>query len=141
MSLDPAVFIAFLIGTATGAAGHYFGEKKSDRRREKEAAKASLKRFRDLHAKMPVLMQEMRNDLALDGMALVREFFVLPSKGVTIGFSSKSRFRYFENEHDSLREKLDLLLHAGFIVDASPSSTPIFRMEETFVELLQKELK
>lgn len=141
MQIDPVPLIAFLIGIATGAAGQYFADKYSDRRRKKEAEKRTRQTFRDIADKMPALLKEMKDDLATDSMNLVREFFVLPSKGVSVGGSSKRRFTYFETEHEALREKLDLLAHAGFITDVSPGNTPIFRMEEFFVHFLQKEVK
>ena len=141
MDLGVSHLVAFLVGALTGAAGQYLGDKYSDRRREKEAARRTLKSFRQIAAKMPALLREMRDDLLNDSTDTVREFFVLPNKRVSLGGSTKRRFTYFESEHEGLREKLDLLEQEGFIVDVTPNNTPLYRMNEHFVSFLRTELK
>lgn len=139
--MDVSHLVTFLIGTLTGAAGHYLGEKYSDQRREKESARRRTRDFKLLLEKMPALLKEMHGDLQTDSENMVREFFVMPSKGAMIGLADKKRFRYNENEHESLREKLDFLERAGFIDAIRRSNAPIYRLEEHFVELLRKELR
>ncbi len=130
--------IAFLVGTATGAAGGYFASKYTDRRREQEAAKKAKKQFLAIKKQMPQLLAEMSTDLAGEGYADVREFFVLPNRKVCLGGSEKDRFIYYEEDHSNLRGKLDILENAGYIFDVTPKNTPIFRMTEEFVGLLAK---
>lgn len=76
---------------------------------------------------MPALLTEMRADLESDQENVVRELFVMPTKGAMIGFSDKKRFRYNESEHESQREKLDFLERAGFVEDISTGRTPIYK--------------
>ena len=87
---------------------------------------------------MPHLLAEMKADLAGDGKGHVREFFVLPNDRVGLGRIEKLRFFYFEDQHENLRGKLDILDNAGYIDDVTPGRTPIFRMSEDFVRLLVK---
>jgi hypothetical protein len=137
MSFDLiSTLIGFLVGTVTGAAGNYFANKFTDCRREQEAARQATKRFAAVRAQMPKLIEEMKTDLAGEGHAQIREFFVLPNKKVCLGGSKKPRFRYYEDEHDNLRGKLDILENADYLIDVTPGNTPIFRMAEAFVELL-----
>lgn len=134
-----STLIGFLVGTATGAAGTYFANKYTDRRREQESATDVRKQFLDIKKQMPDLLAEMKSDLAKDHTtSYVREFFVLQSRGIRLGGSEKPRFIYYESEHDNLRGKLDILGNVGYIKDVTPKSTPIFRMSEGFVELLMK---
>jgi len=130
--------IGFLVGTATGAAGGYFASKYTDRRREKEGVKKAKKEFLAIKKRMPKLIAEMSTDLAGEGNADIREFFVLPNRKVCLGGSKKPRFIYYEEDHSNFRGKLDILENAGYICDMTPKNTPIFRMVEEFVELLAR---
>jgi len=137
MTFDLAsALIGFLVGTATGAAGTYFANKYTDRRREQETGRRAKQQFLAIKKQMPQLLVEMKADLAGDGNGHVREFFVLPSRRVSLGGSEKPRFVYYEDEHDNLRGKLDILENAGYLIDVTPKNTPIFRMSEDFVGLL-----
>jgi len=84
--------ITFLIGTATGAAGNYFAQKYTDKRRKKEAVVVEDSLFLELKARMPDLFEEMRTDLINDEYSEWREFFVIP-KDVMCNFSGNS-FHY-----------------------------------------------
>ena len=128
--------IGFLVGTATGAAGAYFGQKYTDIRRESEYKSQLKKEFSKLKKQMPELISEFKQDLSKKDNKLMREFFVLPNKRVCLGGSEKSRFVYYEEEHENLRSKIDLLECSGFLSDVTPGNTPIYRMSEEFVELL-----
>ena len=85
---------------------------------------------------MTELIAEFETDLSKDN--LTREFFVLPNKKVCFGGSQKPRFIYYEEEHNNLRGKLDLLENQGFLIDVTTGNTPIYRMSEEFVDLLNK---
>jgi len=131
-----STLIGFLVGTATGAAGTYFANKYTDRRREREAGKRAKKQFLAIKNQMAHLLAEMKADLAGEGGSHVREFFVLPNARVRLGGSEKPRFAYYEDQHENLRGKLDILENAGYIIDVTPNNTPIFRMSEDFAELV-----
>jgi len=133
-----STLIGFLVGTATGAAGTYFANKYTDRRREQEAGKQAKRQFLAIKKQMAHLLAEMKADLAGEGRSHVREFFVLPNERVRLGGSEKPRFVYYEDQHENLRGKLDILENAGYIMDVTPKNTPIFRMSEDFVRLLMK---
>src|SRR5438874_8277127 len=70
--------LAFLLGTATGAAGTYFADKYTDKRRRQEAATATHGEFAKLFELMPDLLREMQRDFAEPGRSSWREFFVIP---------------------------------------------------------------
>jgi plasmid stabilization system protein ParE len=84
-------------GVALGAAGMYYAEKYTDRRREKEAASATRKRFRDLAARMPRLMRDMRTDIMTEGFEFTRELVILPSHRVAYN-SDERVFAYYTDE-------------------------------------------
>lgn len=84
---------------------------------------------------MPELLAEMRDDLGNDKTRLVREFVILPSKNVMFKHD-KDRFEYTEDQHTSLRNKVDYLKQKGFVIYIQGSVTPIYSMTEDFVDLL-----
>ena len=136
MDIPISEIMAFLLGVASGAGGKYFADKYTDQRKEKETATREKQKFKNIRKIMPELFNEMKADIAGDKSCLVREFFVLPNELLTVS-SSKPRFSYFEEQHHDLRNKLSLLLDAGFILDVSVTDTPIYRMSDKFVELIR----
>ena len=130
--------IGFLVGAATGAVGTYFANKYTDRRREQEAGRHAKQQFLTIRKQMPQLLAEMKANLAGEGKGHVREFFVLPNERVRLGGSEKPRFVYYEDHHENLRGKLDILENVGYIIDVTPKNAPIFRMSEDFVGLLMR---
>ena len=84
---------------------------------------------------MPRLLAEMKSDFKKEGMDLVREFAILSNRAVCFS-SEKKRFIYYEEDHPDLQNKVDLLEQYGFIKDVTPGNTPIYRMNEEFVEWL-----
>lgn len=93
--------------------------------------------FDELCEIMPGLLIEMKKDLSEDTTRLIREFVLLPVRGVIFN-STKRRFFYVESEHPDLKNKVDLLEQHGFVVDVTPRNTPIYRMTEEFVRLLRE---
>jgi hypothetical protein len=85
---------------------------------------------------MSKLFNEMKNDLERPGGEFVREFFVLRSRSVVLGGSSKPRFMYYEDEHKNLRGQIDRLENIGYVIDVTPGNVPIYRMTEDFVQLV-----
>lgn len=128
----------FLVGVATGAAGSYFGNKYTDRRKEREAARRTQRQFADVKKKMPELIAEMKADLSTADGQHVREFFVLEKRSHRLGGSEKPRFCYYVEEHGDLHGKLSILGNHGYLIDVTPGNTPIYRMTEEFVELIHK---
>jgi hypothetical protein len=127
---------AFLLGTATGAAGQYFADRFTDQRRRQEARAEIKARWSKIIGAMPAFIEEMKKDLK--SSPLIREFIVLPNKHVSFGVGKlQPRFRYYEDEHPQLRGQLAMLEHYGYIHDVTPGNTPIYRMTEEFVELVQ----
>jgi hypothetical protein len=92
-------------------------------------------RFSQIKDQMPGLLAEIKADLQREDGQFVREFFVT-SKRHILGGSKKPRFVYYEEDHDNLRGKMDVLENASYLVDVTPGNTPIYRMTEEFVELV-----
>ena len=68
--------IAFLLGAFTGAAGNYLADKFTDARREKKEAAALKRLWRDIEAKFPEIINEMRSDILSTQGKGVRAFFL-----------------------------------------------------------------
>ena len=90
-----------------------------------------------LKKKMPELLAEMKQDLAGDDSGAVREFFI-SSKASISPWSTRERFVYYEDKHDHLRNKIDLLENYGLVTDVTIGNMPIYRMSEELVEWLLK---
>ena len=88
-----------------------------------------------LKVKLPKLLAEMKTDLKQDVTGFVREFAILPNRRVRFN-SGKPRFHYFEDEHPSLRNQVDLLERQGLVTDVTPGNTPIYAMTEVLVDWL-----
>lgn len=129
--------IAFLLGTATGAAGKYFADKFTDQRRRSELESQLKQEFANIKRRMPELIREFKNDLSKQDQKFIREFFVLHNRKETCG-SEKPRLVYYEEDHKDLRSKIDILENQGFLLDMTIANTPIYRITEEFVELLDK---
>jgi len=99
------------------------------------ALRQARESFRNVENQMPTLIAEMRQDLRAEGGESIREFFVM-SKHQTHGGSAKRRFTYYDEDHDNLRGKIDVLENSGYIVDVTPKTVPIYRMMEEFVKLI-----
>lgn len=133
--LDASHLVTFLSGAAIGCAGQYFGDRFTDQRRAKQAINESKKRFQRLYEIMSVLMLEMSEDLNGDETASTREFVILPNRRVGFNGTIK-RFCYFEEQHRDVRNQVELLIEAGFVQRVNISNTPIFRMREDLVDML-----
>ena len=91
--------------------------------------------FLQVKGQMPALIAEMKKDLEGNQGKFVREFFVMSRQHI-LGGSDKPRFIYFEEDHENLRGKIDILENQGYVVDVTPGNTPIYRMSEEFVQLV-----
>ncbi len=125
----------FLVGVATGAAGNYFATKYTDQRREKARKRKSKEAFIKVKDQMPELIAKMKADFTKYKNASIREFVVLPSDRVVFN-SQQPRFHYFENQHQNLKGKVDVLENHGYVSDVTVSNAPIYRITEEFWELV-----
>jgi hypothetical protein len=104
-----------------------------------EAARQLLGRpdqgFLRVKEQMPDLIAEIKAGLQGEDGKFVREFFVL-SKNERLGGSEKPRFIIYEEDHDNLRGKIDVLENLRYVVDVTPGNAPIYRMTEEFVRLV-----
>ena len=138
MKLIISHFIALLIGVLGGALGFCWGTKYLKEKRQREATSKLVNNFKKVSVLMPKLISEIKADVKNDESANVREFFVLPTSKHSFS-SSKKRFAYFEEQHNDLREKLDILERNGFVRGVISGKTPVYRLSDEFVELLKKD--
>jgi hypothetical protein len=126
--------LAFLLGTATGAAGTYFADKYTDKRRRQEATAAATSDFATVFELMPDLLRQMQQDLAQPGCASSREFFVIP-KGAQL-WATPNSFYYEDDGLNNYLGKTRILQARGYVIDVTPGNAPKFQMTEEFVALL-----
>ena len=101
-----------------------------------QADSTDVSNFQDVFSKMPKLLANMAHYLKLEETKLIREFFVIPDRNKELGGSSKPRLKYYEEDYEDLRLKLDILQDYGFIEDITPKNCPLFRIMPHFVKLL-----
>ena len=128
----------FLVGVLTRALGKYIADKSTDKRRKKEAESQARETFASIASTMPTLIQEMKDDLHEEGNEHVRDLVVLVANNTYMGNTDKRRFAFCEIDHDNLRGKLDVLEGNGYLIDVTPSNTPIYKMTEEFVALVKQ---
>jgi hypothetical protein len=125
--------VAFLAGTAAGAAGAYFADRFTDQRRRKEAATDVHRQFKQVETLMPELIAEMRADLTETPTA--RDFFVLESERVMMNVDGHS-LAYYETSHKNLKGKISILENHNYILDITTGNAKKYRMTEPFAALL-----
>lgn len=129
--------IGILIGAAAGAIGGYITAKCTDQRRKAEQDKQIIALFKNIKKQMPKLTAEFKSDLSKKDNRYIREFLVLPDKTLLLTLT-KPRFKYYENEHKNLKNKIVVLENHGFLTDVTSGTIPIYRMTEDFVSLILK---
>ncbi|MBA6250924.1 hypothetical protein [Colwellia sp. MB3u-55] len=136
--MDPlSVSIGFLIGTATGAAGTYYGNKYTDERRKKEIASSDNATLDKLWANHSELLAEMKSDMDNPAYFHHRDFWMLDSQWM---FNHDGPYLvYHIDVHSSLEQQLNILESHGVILDVSDSSKNVkkFQFTELFVEFLR----
>jgi hypothetical protein len=137
MQFDITLLFTFLVGALSGAAGQYLADKYTDKRKYQEAQKASVELVKKVRSLMPELISEMKEDVMKQGYETVREFVLLPNERVPFNSGGKQRFVYFANKTPDLIGKVQILEQEGLVMDVTRNNTPIYRMTETFVELLK----
>ncbi len=131
-----SVGIGFLIGTATGAAGTYFGNKYTDERRSKEEASSHNKNLDKLWGSHTELLSEMKADLENPTYIHHRYFWMLDRKWC---FNYDGHYlAYHFDAHEALEHQLNILVSNGVILDVSDPSKNVkkFQFTEPFVEYL-----
>lgn len=138
--LKPTAFIflssSALSSVAIGAAGTYFAEKYTDERRKKEQKNEDLKTFTFLATRMTDLLSEMKSDLAGQGHAEWREFYVIP-KGTIIN-TRRNSFFYEDDKMNGFLSKVRTLEEYGLVYDITPGNSPMFRMSDQLVMRLNE---
>lgn len=84
---------------------------------------------------MPELLAEMKEDFTKHENDSIREFAILPSDKVLFN-SAQPRFIYYENQHQNLIGKVDVLENHGYVIDVTVSNAPIYRITEEFWNLV-----
>ena len=87
-----------------------------------------------IEKQMPELILDMMADLRTSACSSIREFFILRNRDHKPGPSV--RFAYYEDEHDDLLGKLDLLIKFGYIIPVASLGTPIYQMTDEFADHL-----
>ncbi|RJQ54059.1 MAG: hypothetical protein C4530_17115 [Desulfobacteraceae bacterium] len=127
--------VSFVVGVATGAAGKYLADKFTDQRRDKAKNRKVKKAFDNIRSQMPELITEMKTDFTKNENESIREFVILPSDKVVFN-SAQPRFLYYENQHQNLKGKVDVLENHGYVIDVTVSNAPIYRITEEFWNLV-----
>lgn len=135
--LDASHFGTFLGGAAIGSAGHYLGERFTDRRREQEKKSHEKKTFAKLNELMPQLFQDLAEKLKCDKSGTIREFIVLENRTISF-WESKPRYVYYESECPNLINQFSLLVEAGYAQNVSVRNILIFKLREEFVLQLKE---
>lgn len=136
MQFDPtSMFVGFLVGAFTGAAGGYLADKYTDQRRKQEETKQSRRKFDAVCHQMPDFIKEMRDDLTQKPH--VREFFLL-EEGSAFGIKNSDAFVYRFSEKRPVRSWAKILENQGYVIEITPKSTPKYRMAKEFVNLIQE---
>jgi hypothetical protein len=130
-----SLLVGFVVGTFTGAAGRYFGEKYTDQRRSKEFAASIDRKWAELEKRFPNVIAEMKEDVKKPEFSSVRKFFVKSSR--TIVNLSENSFEYHTDVHSELTAAIAHLEELGYIVDITPGNCPMYRMTEQFVDKLR----
>ncbi len=132
-----SVGIGFLIGTATGAAGTYFGNKYTDQRRNKEANSSKNALLDNLWSDHTELLFEMKTDMVNPTYLHHRHFWILDSKWC---FNHDGPYlAYHLDVHNSLEQQLNILVSYDIIFDVSDPSKNVkkFQFSEPFVKYLR----
>lgn len=130
-------FAMFLFGTGVGAAGTYYAELFTDRRRSKEAKAEAKRKFREAQERMPKLIGAMKEATENPFFAVNREFTAIRDKRACIGYKPPGLY-YYGNDYPGLIDMAHTLVDYGFIRCIRPDpDMSVYCMTEEFVELLR----
>jgi len=133
-----SIAIGFLAGTATGAAGTYFGNKYTDERKNKEIQKEVKNFYKSLWNTHEILLTEMQKDVLNPEYEFHREFFLL-SRGLCFNFRGKY-LAYYTEEHSGLEQQLKIFESHGLIKDVTEYGKNVkkYQFSENLVDHLLK---
>lgn len=135
-SFLPAL-LGFLVGTAVGASGMYYGQKFTDQRRASEFSSGRRQQLAELEKAAPDLLDAMRTDAKDPENRALRSVLILPSGSIHLNLPEERVLVYMEDEIPDLREKVRLLEAEGFLSDRTTGSLPRYRMTEELFRLLR----
>lgn len=133
--LETTHLIAFLEGTAIGAAGTYMADRFTDQRRKQELRRETKDGFGRLRQQMSDLLDEICHDLKQSKDIIYRELVILPTERNTFNHD-RPRLVYYETKHPNLKSQIEILVESGYLRNVSTTDWPIYRMGEKFVELM-----
>jgi len=128
--------VGFLVGSATGAAGTYFGNKYTDKRKQKEQANETERFFDSLWAKHKSLLAEMKEDLLNPDYEFHREFFILNKSGI---FNHSGKYlAYYVEDHNNLEQQVKILESHGLVENVTEYGKNVqkYQWSELFAEHL-----
>jgi hypothetical protein len=127
--------VGFLVGSFTGAAGTYLGNKYTDIRRSKETISFEDQQWQDLLNRFPNIIQEMIDDVKNPDFIGARKFFIKGSN-TTVNRTERC-FEYHTDVHPELNAAILYLEDIGYIQDITPGNCPKYRFYEYFYERLK----
>ncbi|MET1257530.1 hypothetical protein [Aliikangiella maris] len=128
--------VGFLVGSATGAAGTYFGNKYTDKRKQKEQVNETKRFFDALWAKHQTLLTEMKQDLLNPDYEFHREFFILNKSGI---FNHSGKYlAYYVEDHNNLEQQVKVLESHGLVENVTEYGKNVqkYKWSELFAEHL-----
>jgi hypothetical protein len=132
-----STLVGFLIGTATGAAGTYFADNYTDKRREQELSRVTSRIQRDTEQRFPNVATARRSDFSQSENRHIRAFFIKRSSA-SMGKASEPCFECHPDKHPGSRAAVLHLEQHGFVSDISSGNTPMYRVHEKLVDALLK---
>ncbi len=133
-----SVLIAFLVGTATGAAGSYFATKFTEQRHKKELNRSYKSTLNSLESEMPALFSAFRDDFSDSKNKHMREFYLLNRSNVLN--VSGIYFAYYYDDHPKLKSMIKLLENEGLVEDVTEANTEKYMFNNEFVKYLKNEI-
>jgi len=127
--------VGFVVGAITVAAGHYFGEKYTDKRRTNEFSTSLDKEWKDIEKRFPEIIAEMKVFAKDAKYSHIRNFFLHSSK--TSVNSPNPAFSFYTDVFPDIFALTAHLEDLGYIVDITPGNTPMFRMKENLIDKLK----
>lgn len=109
--------VGFLVGSATGAAGTYFGNKYTDKRKQKEQENDTARFFDDLWSTHQTLLTEMKQDLLNPDYEFHREFFILSK---SLCFNHRGKYlAYYVEDHNNLEQQVKIIESHGLVANVT----------------------
>ena len=128
--------LTLIIGITIGfALGYLVFGRRSGAASSSTASRDADKALKRLYGESPKFFAAVKDDLTRPEFSQVREFAIVASSDITF-VSEELRFVYYEDEVPNLRDLAQELEENGFVDDVTSGRTPIFRMRENFVQVL-----